>query len=582
MDTDTLLQHINAYQTLVHDGEIKFLFYQKKPTHPDDIGKEERTEISLREEQKRDNIPKSRQPEAIRRRLLDRIESEEKHDDSWDSNAKVVFLEGNLAFQVFRGKGKPGEPWTQYNYRLEKKHLLESFPSVEYMRFFDDRLQKCTFSDSSKLLKIILPPQFDDFRDLSSSKRINFGNPTSVTLSTDVPPGFPLTKGGKNEVFSSKIDSDEHAYLLTYKNSRDLEIKNYVRLKNELPEVFQQEFYHKYELPNTDTERNWLLILRKYRDFEWVPELNITLPKVREEKRFRPDGSMHEHTILTILEMDFNIGFPADFFEWKEIEPTDWKESKPIVEVGGRKYIRCNVEPNRVQQKTQNEMVRIEGGTVDPFGTGETITVSPFYLDKLLVTYEQYEMFIQDGGYKKKEYWSKEGQEFLENHEFRVPSTYNEGCLNRKNLPVTGVSWYEVEAYANWRGIRMPSAAEWTLACQGDAKRRYPWGNDFDFEAIDYPARLAPYVVGSQEKNVSATGIYDLVGNVWQWCADSYEGRDFRLDAEPTGTKPGPQKILRGGSWMSLRRHFESDYLYYDKPTHRLATYGFRCAKDVE
>ena len=53
---------------------------------------------------------------------------------------------------------------------------------------------------------------------------------------------------------------------------------------------------------------------------------------------------------------------------------------------------------NKEQQMTQPEMIKIEGGTVDPFGTGETVTVSPFYLDKHLVTYQQYNKFIEDGG----------------------------------------------------------------------------------------------------------------------------------------------------------------------------------------
>ncbi len=238
--------------------------------------------------------------------------------------------------------------------------------------------------------------------------------------------------------------------------------------------------------------------------------------------------------------------------------------------------------PNKDQQMTQPEMIMIEDGIVDPFGTGDTVNVSSFYLDKHLVTYQEYNQFIEDGGYGKKKYWSEEGRKFLEKYEFWGPTTYHEKYLNRKNLPVTGVSWYEAEAYANWRGARLPTAAEWTLACQGGTKQRYPWGNDFDFEAVDYRGRLAPYAVGTREKNVSLIGVYDLVGNVWQWCADAYEGKDFRLEAEPTGTKPGPQKILRGGAWMSLRRHFESDYLYYDKPFHRLATYGFRCAKSAE
>jgi len=237
---------------------------------------------------------------------------------------------------------------------------------------------------------------------------------------------------------------------------------------------------------------------------------------------------------------------------------------------------------NEEPPKMQTQMVEVNGGTVDPFGTGETVIVAPFCWDKHLVTYEQYNQFIEAGGYKSQKYWSAAGRKFLEKYEFWVPSTYHEDYLNRKSLPVTGVSWYEAEAYAKWRGARLPTAAEWALACRGDTQRRYPWGDQFDFEAVDYRSRLAPYAVGSRERNVSPAGVYDLVGNVWQWCADAYEGKDFRLEVEPTGSKPGPLKILRGGAWMSLRRHFESDYLYYDKPFHRLATYGFRCAKDIE
>lgn len=224
---------------------------------------------------------------------------------------------------MFRGKGKPGDPWSQYTYQLERYRLFENYPSVEHIRYFGGRHQECIYYNHSKMLKIILPNQFKNNRIVGSLESINQGNPGSVTMLTDVPPGFPLTKAGKNEVTLFKNATDEHTYILTYRNPTNMEIKNHIRLKNGLPEVFQQEFYHKYELPDGDTARNWLIILKKYRDFEWVPELNITLPTVREEKRFNPDGFMYKHTILTIKEMDFNIGFPADFFEWQEPELTD-------------------------------------------------------------------------------------------------------------------------------------------------------------------------------------------------------------------------------------------------------------------
>lgn len=234
------------------------------------------------------------------------------------------------------------------------------------------------------------------------------------------------------------------------------------------------------------------------------------------------------------------------------------------------------------QQVIQTDMVRIDAGTVDSFGVGRIENVATFYIDKHLVTYEQYNLFINAGGYKRKKYWSSKGREFLKKYKYSVPSTYHEEYLNKSQLPVTGVSWYEAQAYAKWRGVRLPTAAEWAFACQGPRKQRYPWGNRFDYDAIGYHVRFAPYPVGSHETNVSPHGVFDMVGVVWQWCEDAYEGNDFRQDAEPTGTLPGPHKILRGGGWISIRKHFESDYLYFDKPFHRLVTYGFRCAMNAE
>lgn len=323
MDVETLIQILNFYQTLIQDGEIKFLLYQKNSVHPNDIGKRQRAIISSWKEQIRNNVPKSPHPEILRRRLLNRIENEKEFGDFWETNARFAYIESNLAFQVFRRKGKLGDSWFQYTYRLERNRLFENYPSVEHIRYFGGRLQDCIFSNPSKKFKMVLPLQFANDRIVGSSESQNPGFPGSVTMTIDVPPGFLLTKAGKNEVFLSKIATDEHTYLLTYRNPKNMEIKSYVRFKNGLPEIFKQEFYLNNESPHTDTEKNWLIILKMYRDFEWVPELNITLPKVREEKRFRTDGFMHQHTIVTIKEMDFNIGFPADFFEWKESEISD-------------------------------------------------------------------------------------------------------------------------------------------------------------------------------------------------------------------------------------------------------------------
>ncbi len=104
------------------------------------------------------------------------------------------------------------------------------------------------------------------------------------------------------------------------------------------------------------------------------------------------------------------------------------------------------------QQMSHPEMIQIPAGTVDPFGNGDIRSVKAFSIDKNLVTYQQYQQFIEAGGYVEPRYWSSEGIAFLNTYAFTVPSTYYEKYLNKSNLPVTGVSWYEASAYAKWRG----------------------------------------------------------------------------------------------------------------------------------
>ena len=76
------------------------------------------------------------------------------------------------------------------------------------------------------------------------------------------------------------------------------------------------------------------------------------------------------------------------------------------------------------------EMIRIPGGSIDVFGNGTVMTVDTFYMDKHLVTYEQYNQFIKAGGYEEMQYWSEEGRNFLERYQYTVPSTYPKALPN--------------------------------------------------------------------------------------------------------------------------------------------------------
>ena len=98
-----------------------------------------------------------------------------------------------------------------------------------------------------------------------------------------------------------------------------------------------------------------------------------------------------------------------------------------------------------------------------------------------------------------------------------------------------GVSWYEAEAYANWRGGRLPTEAEWEYAARGPNSLIYPWGNEFDGTKLNFCDTECTYdwrdasvddgyektaPVGSYESGKSWVVAYDLAGNIWEWVAD--------------------------------------------------------------
>ena len=340
MDAKTLIQLLNFYQTLIQDGEIQFLMYQKFTLHPDDVGRDQRTLISLWEQQMRENVPKSQNPEVLRKRILSRIENEKRYGDFRDSNENFAFVEGNMVFQVVYSE-KPGEPWDQYAYRIERNFVFKNYPSLEHLRFFVGGRQESLFSNRSKDFRGVPPNQFSKDIYTGYLERLTPQHPQEISIACYIPPGFPIAESKSNEMRFTKIGTGEPTYLITYISNKVLKTKLHVRLKNKLPEIFQKETYYRNESPHTDTEEYWLLYLKKYRDFEWVPALNITFPKVREEKEFRSDGFMHRHTILTIKEMDFNLGVPTDFFDWDESELAD--------DDGMRKHIRNDVEKEEAQ-----------------------------------------------------------------------------------------------------------------------------------------------------------------------------------------------------------------------------------------
>ena len=139
--------------------------------------------------------------------------------------------------------------------------------------------------------------------------------------------------------------------------------------------------------------------------------------------------------------------------------------------------------------------------------------------------------------------------------------------IRQMHLPVSGVSWYEADAYCHWIGKRLPMEYEWEKAARGIHGRIFPWGNRFD------PARLNSYEAGVRSavaagryaSGASPYGVLDMAGNVWEWCEDKWN---------PTSTF----RVLRGASRGSGDPDgLLSSYRGIYAPVIRYVNIGFRC-----
>ncbi len=152
------------------------------------------------------------------------------------------------------------------------------------------------------------------------------------------------------------------------------------------------------------------------------------------------------------------------------------------------------------------------------------------------------------------------------------------------NLPVECVSWDDCQTFINrlnsytGRNFRLPTEAEWEFAARGgNYSRHYKYsGSNYISDVAWYDGNSSnrTHPVGTKQAN--ELGLYDMSGNVWEWCSDWYGSYSSYSQNDPTGPNSGSFRVLRGGCWFIFASHCRSSYRYYNSPGYRNINLGFR------
>ena len=218
-------------------------------------------------------------------------------------------------------------------------------------------------------------------------------------------------------------------------------------------------------------------------------------------------------------------------------------------------------------------------------GPARMVIVDPIYFDKYEVSNKQYAEFIKATGHPAPAYWDDHKR-------------------NKPQQPVSGVNWFDANAYCSWTNKRLPTEAEWENAARGPDSFKYPWGNEMDPQKANFGRKKELTAnVDAYPEGKSPHGVYNMAGNVFEWVHDWYDPNYYKTTKEsvnPTGPKEGvflsatgtyvdriatgEKRVIRGGSWYTPAASITTTHRFWNDPMNNSygVGLGFRCAMDVE
>jgi iron(II)-dependent oxidoreductase len=245
-----------------------------------------------------------------------------------------------------------------------------------------------------------------------------------------------------------------------------------------------------------------------------------------------------------------------------------------------------------------------EAWALDNERPAHQVDVQAFWIDTVPVSNGDYRAFIADGGYDRPELWDERGWAYRQQANLTAPLFWSQdadGAWWRRSFgvlvpvepsePVLHVCQYEAAAYAVWAGRRLPTEPEWEKAARWDPasnrSRRYPWGDgDPNAELANLGQQhLRPAPIGSYPAGASALGVHQLIGDVWEWTASTFQPYPgFRMFPYPEYSQVffgSDYYVLRGGSFGTDQAAGRATFRNWDYPIRRQIFAGFRTARSA-